>query len=132
MYALYKKIPRGYSVEVEVIAVSTNKQILMNMLPHEVKKYLQSGNSRLEDWEIFKYFLPNGYKLRATDREVTFSLNIPWTLRKAGRDFRLICVTTNGQPVVLKDLDLNPETITVKTNKFYAFALVYKDTLPVK
>ena len=62
MYALYKKIPRGYSVEVEVIAVSTNKQILMNMLPHEVKKYLQSGNSRLEDWEIFKYFLPNGYK----------------------------------------------------------------------
>lgn len=62
MYALYKKIPRGYSVEVEVIAVSTNKQTLMDMLPHEVKKYLQSGNSRLEDWEIFKYFLPNGYK----------------------------------------------------------------------
>ena len=62
MYALYKKIPRGNSVEVEVIAVSTNKQILMEMLPHEVKKYLQSGNSRLEDWEIFKYFLYHGYE----------------------------------------------------------------------
>ena len=62
MYALYKKYQKGYSVEVEVIAVSTNKETLMEMLPHEVKKWLQSGNSRLEDWEIFKYFLPNGYK----------------------------------------------------------------------
>lgn len=62
MYALYKKIPKGYSVEVEVIAVSTNKQTLMEMLPHEVKKWLQSENSRLENWEIFKYFLPHRYK----------------------------------------------------------------------
>ncbi len=28
--------------------------------------------------------------------------------------------------LILKDLDVNPKTITIKTDKFYAFALVYK------
>ena len=57
-------------------------------------------------------------------------MRIPETLVRADRDFRMICVTTGGTPIVLYDLDTDPNTITVKTDKFYAFALVFRD--PVK
>ena len=38
----------------------------------------------------------------------------------------MICVTKGGQPIIYNDLDSNPETITIKTNNFYAYALIYK------
>ena len=38
----------------------------------------------------------------------------------------MICVTKGGLPIIYDDLDDNPETITIKTNKFYAYALIYK------
>ncbi len=40
--------------------------------------------------------------------------------------YKMICVTQNGLPIIYDDLDKDPETITVKTNKFYAYALIYK------
>ncbi len=72
-------------------------------------------------------FWPNGQKVRSANKEITITLNIPAALQKADRDFRMICVTTGGLPIVLQDLDNNPATITIKTDKFYAFALVFKD-----
>lgn len=38
----------------------------------------------------------------------------------------MICVTKGGKPIIYTDLDNNPETITIKTNKFYAYVLIYK------
>ena len=38
----------------------------------------------------------------------------------------MICVIKGGQPIIYNDLDSNPETITIKTNNFYAYALIYK------
>lgn len=38
----------------------------------------------------------------------------------------MICVTEGGQPVIYNDSDNDPETITIKTNQFYAYALIYK------
>ena len=70
---------------------------------------------------------PNGQKVQTTDKEIAFSFEIPKVLLKEGRTYQMICVSQNGQPVILKDLDTKPNTITIKTNKFYAFALVYKD-----
>ena len=75
---------------------------------------------------------PNGQRVQSTDKEVGFSIEVPKALQKDGRTFQMICVTKGGKPVVLKDLDSNPNTVTVKTNKFYAFALVYKDTTKTK
>ena len=34
-----------------------------------------------------------------------------------------------GDYIVLRKFDTNPNTVTVKTDKFYAFALVYKDSV---
>ncbi len=70
---------------------------------------------------------PNGQKIQTTDKEIAFSFEIPKALLKENRTYQMICVSQNGQPVILKDLDTKPTTITIKTNKFYAFALVYKD-----
>ncbi len=70
---------------------------------------------------------PNGQKIQTTDKEIAFSFEIPKALLKENRTYQMICVSQNGQPVILKDLDTKPNTITIKTNKFYAFALVYKD-----
>ncbi len=55
------------------------------------------------------------------------TLQIPETLQKEGRTFRMFCVTEDGKVSSLKDLDKDPTTITFETNQFYAFALAYVD-----
>lgn len=63
----------------------------------------------------------------STDEKVTVSLTIPEILRKEKREFKMICVTQNGIPIIFNDQDKNPDTVTFSTDKFYAFALVYRD-----
>lgn len=70
------------------------------------------------------YTLPNNVYSR--EQEVQFTLTIPEAVYKEGRIYKMICVTKNGVPVIYDDLDDNPRTITVRTNKFYAYALIYK------
>lgn len=61
------------------------------------------------------------------DKAVTITLSIPKELQAAGREFEMICVTEKGVPVILKDQDKDPVIIIITTDKFYAFALAYKD-----
>lgn len=63
------------------------------------------------------------------DSKARITLNVPKTLQADNRKFRMISVTENGRPVILEDLDSNAETITFETDTYYAFALVYKDTV---
>ena len=60
------------------------------------------------------------------DKEIQFTIKIPSAIYKEKRDYKMICVTKDGKPIVYNDLDSNPETITIKTDKFYAYALIYK------
>lgn len=62
----------------------------------------------------------------STDQEVQITLEIPSALYKKDRDYKMICVTKGGQPYIYDDLDNNPGTITIKTDKFFAYALIYK------
>ncbi len=64
--------------------------------------------------------------LYSMDKEIQFTIKIPSDIYKMGREYKMICVTKGGQPIVYSDIDTNPETITIKTNKFYAYALIYK------
>lgn len=68
-----------------------------------------------------------GTQKYSTDEKVTLSLTIPETLRQEKREFKLICVSQNGIPFVFEDQDEDLNTITISTDKFYAYALVYKD-----
>lgn len=63
----------------------------------------------------------------ATNNKVTISLTVPKTLQKENREFKMICVSQNGLPYIFEDQDKDPNTITFSTDKFYAFALIYKD-----
>lgn len=63
----------------------------------------------------------------ATEEKVTISLVVPETLRKQNREFKMICVSQDGIPFIFDDKDKDPDTITFSTDKFYAYALIYKD-----
>ena len=62
MFALYKKYKDGYHVEVEIIAVSGDKNELMALLPYEVEKYLRERNEHMLPFELIRYYLPNGHE----------------------------------------------------------------------
>lgn len=62
-----------------------------------------------------------------TNGKVTISLTVPEILQKENREFKMICVSQNGIPYIFEDKDKDPKTVTFSTDKFYAFALVYKD-----
>ena len=71
--------------------------------------------------------LPSDQIIYQMDSKARITLNIPTALQKDNRDFRMISVTENGRPIVLKDLDSDQNTITFETDTYYAFALIYKD-----
>ncbi len=62
-----------------------------------------------------------------TESPIQITLSIEKDLYKAGREFALVCVSKNGEVQIYNDMDENPETITINTNTFHAYALVYKD-----
>lgn len=66
-------------------------------------------------------------KVSQMEDKARITMTIPEVLWADGRSFRMICVTENGRPIVLEDLDSNAETITFETNAYYAFALTYRD-----
>lgn len=83
----------------------------------------------MDDYTIGRTYniYPYPDKVYNMDKEVQFTIKIPKAIYKPDREYKMICVTKNGLPIVYEDLDKNPETITVRTNKFYAYALIYKD-----
>lgn len=94
------------------------------------KQCYDSFEAVLGDYTIGRTYniYPSGKAAYKTDGKVRIALNIPTVMQKDGREFRMICVTEKGRPVVLTDLDSSPNTITFETDTYYAFALVYKDT----
>ncbi len=60
------------------------------------------------------------------DKEIQLTLEIPPAIYNREREYKMICVTEGGQPIIYNDLDSSPETITIRTNKFYAYALIYR------
>ena len=82
----------------------------------------------LGDYTIGRTY--NIYPLSGTaygmEKEIQVTMKIPSAIYKENREYKMICVTKDGKPILYGDLDSNPETITIKTNKFYAYALIYK------
>lgn len=63
----------------------------------------------------------------ATEQKIKLQIAIPEDLQKSGRTFRMICVSKFGIPYTFDDLDSNDTTITIETDRFYAYALCYSD-----
>lgn len=75
---------------------------------------------------------PYPTKNYSMSEEVQFTIKIPKSIYSPNRVYRMICVTQGGLPVIYEDLDTKPETITVRTNKFYAYALAYKEIVDTR
>lgn len=88
-----------------------------------------SFESVLGDWTIARTYniLPFGGYSYNMDQKAHICLQIPIEVQAEGRVYQMICVTKDGVPVILTDLDSDQNTITFETDKYYAFALVYKD-----
>ena len=83
----------------------------------------------LGDYSIGRTYniFPNKKTAYKMDSVAKITLSIPKALQGENREYKMICVTKNGQPIILEDMDLNPSTITFETDSYYAFALVYKN-----
>ena len=70
----------------------------------------------------------NGEKTAVTDTNdpIRITVSVPKTLLKDGRVFGLVRVH-DGKAEFLKDLDTDPETITIESDKFSTYAVVYSD-----
>lgn len=67
-------------------------------------------------------------EIHELEEEAVLTIEIPSELRKTNRVFSMIRVH-EGEPVVLADqnLDSDPNTIEIKTDRFSTYVLVYKD-----
>ncbi len=122
-YGAYSKEAVSYTANEKNAYPVIIKNAMQGKLCYDVFESVQGDYTIGRTYNI----LPNGKAVYKMDTKAQITLTIPKALQAEGRVFRMICVTENGIPTVLKDLDSNPETITFETDAFYAFALVYKD-----
>lgn len=100
----------------------------------EIKNAMQgpmcfaSFENVLSDYIIGRTYniYPVNHLTYSMNKEVEITLKIPEAIYQPDRIYKMICVTKGGQPIIYDDLDKVPETITFKTNTFYAYALIYK------
>lgn len=113
---------------VEYVAAEGNAYPLFVTNSVQGPKCFDSFEAVLGDYTIGRTYniFPENKVAYTMGSAAKITLSIPSALRMDGREFKMICVTENGTPYVLKDLDKNPDTITFETDKYYAFALIYK------
>lgn len=125
------EIKRYACVGKEAVQYTPSKD---NAYKIEIKNAIQgpmcfkSFEAVLGDYTIgrtYNIYPPSGTTY-SMDKEVEFTIKIPSAIYKENREYKMICVTEDGQPTVYNDSDSDPETITIKTDKFYAYALIYK------
>ncbi len=105
------------------------KAELVNMM--QGRLFFDSVEAAMGDYSIARTYNVeiDGKLVYETAMPAMFVMNIPEAYLAAGRDYKMVCISKGGEVTILDDLDTAPETITFLTNKFYAFALIYKDTI---
>lgn len=78
------------------------------------------------DISLYKQIGENRTDITETKEQITITINVPESLRGTGRTFAVIRVH-NGETVTLNDLDDDPNTVTVATDRFSIYVLVYHD-----
>ncbi|MDL2301649.1 YDG domain-containing protein [Lachnospiraceae bacterium OttesenSCG-928-D06] len=98
-------------------ALGSNQQVGMYLDISLLKRILEhSTNDTREVW------------VNNLDAGVELTIEIPEELRKDGRRYFIIHVH-EGEIEILYDLDNNPDTLTIKTDKFSLFALSYEEKI---
>lgn len=127
-YAVYSKEKAEYTVDTQ------NAYTIVIQNAMQGKKCFDSFEAALDGYTIGRTYniLPSGKAVYKMSSKARITLTIPKELQKENRKFRMVCVTAEGVPVILNDLDSDPATITFETDTYYAYALVYKDVAAKK
>lgn len=123
-YAVYSR------EKVEYIADPANAYSVVINNAMQGKLCFNSFEAVLGDFTIGRTYdiIPSNSKdVYKMDSRARITLSIPKSLQAEGREYKMICVSEKGQPVILDDLDSAAGTITFETDTYHAFALVYKN-----
>lgn len=63
--------------------------------------------------------------IRNTEEPITMTFGLPGRIANAGNSVSVICIDQNGKSVVMEDTDTDPKTLTINTNVFGVYAIVY-------
>lgn len=63
--------------------------------------------------------------IRNTSEPVTMTFGLPGRIANAGSSVSVICIDKDGKSVVMEDTDTDPKTLTINTNVFGVYAIVY-------
>ncbi len=63
--------------------------------------------------------------IRNTAEPITMTFGLPGRIANAGSSVSVICIDKDGKSVVMEDTDTDPKTLTVNTNVFGVYAIVY-------
>ena len=111
-------------VEDAAHSVSSEDKALMNREKgsYTIGQYL--------DISLFKVLGDNRDKIEQTNGMIRITIAVPDELKNTSstmtREFAVIRVH-NGEAVILKDLDDDEDTVTIETNLFSSYALLYRD-----
>lgn len=96
----------------------------------------EAVNSALQGFKVGQYLNVTLYKeidgnrseVPETPGKITMTIAVPEELKKedGSRTFAVICVS-EGRAEFLQDLDTDKNTITIETDRFAVYAIVYKD-----
>lgn len=63
--------------------------------------------------------------IRNTAEPITMTFGLPGRIANAGSSVSVICIDKDGKSVVMEDTDTDPKTLTINTNVFGVYAIVY-------
>ena len=78
------------------------------------------------DIALYKVINDIKTQVTTTNKPIRITFEVPANLRKSGRTFE-VCRVHNGETVLLPDLDDDENTVTIETDRFSTYALVYRD-----
>ncbi len=87
------------------------------------------------DIEMFKMFIQNGandsVQIKELKNPISLRIQIPDDLKADNRTFAIVRIH-DGLATLLEDTDTSPDTVTISTDKFSTYAIVYSDKVPTQ
>ena len=124
-----ENIKNGIDIKIILIVSDATQSV-----PKDDKAKVEAALGELSDYKLGQYLDLNllkiigsseGIKITQTNKPLTVTFEVPAALRKKA-EYSVIRVH-GGETGVLSDLDSDPNTVTIETDKFSTYTLVYKD-----
>ncbi len=111
-----------FILRIEVTDPAGDKPMVESVLAEHEE--LQLG--QYIDISLFKVVNSDKTRITQTNRPIGIKLEVPEKLRGQNRVFSVVRVH-DGETTILPDLDNDPDTVTIETDKFSTYTLVYRD-----